>query len=42
MRLFRLRVIDGEWYYLLIELKSVKEGKDIKYLAVMILDYGMD
>lgn len=33
---------DGEWHHLLIELKSAKEGKDIKYLAVMTLDYGMD
>uniref|UniRef100_A0A8D1UL32 Cadherin EGF LAG seven-pass G-type receptor 1 n=1 Tax=Sus scrofa TaxID=9823 RepID=A0A8D1UL32_PIG len=36
------RVTDGEWHHLLIELKSAKEGKDIKYLAVMTLDYGMD
>ncbi|XP_036134132.1 cadherin EGF LAG seven-pass G-type receptor 1 [Molossus molossus] len=36
------RVADGEWHHLLIELKSAKEGKDIKYLAVMTLDYGMD
>lgn len=42
MRLSRSRVTDGEWHHLLIELKSTKEGKDIKYLAVMTLDYGMD
>uniref|UniRef100_A0A8W4FN43 Cadherin EGF LAG seven-pass G-type receptor 1 n=1 Tax=Sus scrofa TaxID=9823 RepID=A0A8W4FN43_PIG len=42
MRLSRSRVTDGEWHHLLIELKSAKEGKDIKYLAVMTLDYGMD
>nr|XP_023395785.1 cadherin EGF LAG seven-pass G-type receptor 1 [Loxodonta africana] len=40
--LSRSRVTDGEWHHLLIELKSAKEGKDIKYLAVMTLDYGMD
>ncbi|XP_074182682.1 cadherin EGF LAG seven-pass G-type receptor 1 isoform X1 [Rhinolophus sinicus] len=42
MRLSRSRVTDGEWHHLLIELKSAKEGKDIKYLAVMTLDYGLD
>ena len=42
MRLSRSRVTDGEWHHLLIELKSAKDGKDIKYLAVMTLDYGMD
>ena len=42
MQLSRSRVTDGEWHHLLIELKSAKEGKDIKYLAVMTLDYGMD
>ncbi|XP_036157861.1 cadherin EGF LAG seven-pass G-type receptor 1 isoform X4 [Myotis myotis] len=42
MRLSRSRVADGEWHHLLIELKSAKEGTDIKYLAVMTLDYGMD
>ncbi|XP_031529421.2 cadherin EGF LAG seven-pass G-type receptor 1 [Vicugna pacos] len=42
MRLSRSRVTDGAWHHLLVELKSAKEGKDIKYLAVMTLDYGMD
>uniref|UniRef100_A0A8C2YUI9 Cadherin EGF LAG seven-pass G-type receptor 1 n=1 Tax=Chinchilla lanigera TaxID=34839 RepID=A0A8C2YUI9_CHILA len=42
MQLSRSRVTDGEWHHLLIELRSAKEGKDIKYLAVMTLDYGMD
>ncbi|KAM6214870.1 cadherin EGF LAG seven-pass G-type receptor 1 [Rhynchocyon petersi] len=42
MTLSRSRVTDGEWHHLLIELRSAKEGKDIKYLAVMTLDYGMD
>lgn len=42
MQLSRSRVTDGEWHHLLIELKSAKEGKDIKYLAVMTLDYGRD
>ncbi|XP_045146623.1 cadherin EGF LAG seven-pass G-type receptor 1, partial [Echinops telfairi] len=40
--LSRTRVTDGEWHHLLIELQSAKEGKDIKYLAVLTLDYGMD
>ncbi|XP_061496273.1 cadherin EGF LAG seven-pass G-type receptor 1 isoform X3 [Rhineura floridana] len=35
------RISDGEWHHLLIELKSAKDGKDIKYLAVVSLDYGM-
>uniref|UniRef100_A0AAY4BX72 Cadherin EGF LAG seven-pass G-type receptor 1 n=1 Tax=Denticeps clupeoides TaxID=299321 RepID=A0AAY4BX72_9TELE len=34
-------VNDGEWHHLLVELKSVKDGKDIKYLALVTLDYGM-
>ncbi|XP_033621772.1 cadherin EGF LAG seven-pass G-type receptor 1, partial [Fukomys damarensis] len=42
VQLSRSRVSDGEWHHLLIELKSAKEGKDIKYLAAMTLDYGMD
>lgn len=42
MQLSRSRVTDGEWHHLLIELRSAKEGKDIKYLAVVTLDYGMD
>ncbi|KAM6162185.1 cadherin EGF LAG seven-pass G-type receptor 1 [Erethizon dorsatum] len=42
VQLPRSRVTDGEWHHLLIELRSAKEGKDIKYLAVMTLDYGMD
>ncbi|KAK1327627.1 hypothetical protein QTO34_012916 [Cnephaeus nilssonii] len=34
---------DGrEWHHLLVELKSAKEGKDIQYLAVLTLDYGVD
>lgn len=42
MQLSKSRVTDGGWHHLLIELRSAKEGKDIKYLAVMTLDYGMD
>lgn len=42
MQLSKTRVTDGGWHHLLIELRSAKEGKDIKYLAVMTLDYGMD
>ncbi|XP_012927900.2 cadherin EGF LAG seven-pass G-type receptor 1 isoform X1 [Heterocephalus glaber] len=42
VQLSRSRVTDGEWHHLLIELKSAKEGKDIKYLAVVTLDYGLD
>ncbi|KAM6290574.1 cadherin EGF LAG seven-pass G-type receptor 1 isoform 3-T3 [Porphyrio hochstetteri] len=41
LKLSQSRVSDGEWHHLLIELKSAKDGKDIKYLAVMSLDYGM-
>ncbi|MEJ1288926.1 hypothetical protein NN561_019963 [Cricetulus griseus] len=42
MQLSKSRITDGEWHHVLIELRSAKEGKDIKYLAVMTLDYGMD
>ncbi|MEE6481192.1 hypothetical protein FKM82_012777 [Ascaphus truei] len=41
MKISQTHVSDGEWHHLLIELKSSKDGKDIKYLAVMYLDYGM-
>lgn len=37
----QVRVNDGEWHHLLVELKSVKEGKDIKYIAAVSLDYDM-
>ena len=42
MQLSNSWVTDGEWHHVLIELRSAKEGKDIKYLDVMTLDYGMD
>uniref|UniRef100_A0A8C3XFV5 Cadherin EGF LAG seven-pass G-type receptor 1 n=1 Tax=Cyanoderma ruficeps TaxID=181631 RepID=A0A8C3XFV5_9PASS len=41
LKMSQSRVSDGEWHNLLIELKSAKDGKDLKYLAVMSLDYGM-
>ncbi|XP_056107101.1 cadherin EGF LAG seven-pass G-type receptor 1 [Rhinichthys klamathensis goyatoka] len=34
-------VDDGEWHHVLVELKSGKDGKDIKYMALVSLDYGM-
>lgn len=37
----QVRVNDGEWHHLLVELRSVKDGKDIKYMASVSLDYGM-
>ncbi|XP_041110820.1 cadherin EGF LAG seven-pass G-type receptor 1 isoform X2 [Polyodon spathula] len=37
----QIRVNDGDWHHLLIELKNVKDGKDMKLLALMSLDYGM-
>uniref|UniRef100_A0A667ZZJ2 Cadherin EGF LAG seven-pass G-type receptor 1 n=1 Tax=Myripristis murdjan TaxID=586833 RepID=A0A667ZZJ2_9TELE len=37
----QVRVNDGEWHNLLLELSSVKDGKDIKYMASVSLDYGM-
>lgn len=40
--LSRLRVTDGEWHHLLIELKNVKEDSEMKHLVTMTLDYGMD
>nr|XP_055045624.1 cadherin EGF LAG seven-pass G-type receptor 1 isoform X3 [Misgurnus anguillicaudatus] len=36
-----VRVNDGEWHHLLVELKSSKEGKDTKYIAQVFLDYDM-
>eukprot|EP00066_Takifugu_rubripes_P026394 XP_011615660.1 PREDICTED: cadherin EGF LAG seven-pass G-type receptor 1 [Takifugu rubripes] len=37
----QVRVNDGEWHHLLVELRSIKEGKDIKYMVSVSLDYGM-
>ncbi|XP_074554309.1 cadherin EGF LAG seven-pass G-type receptor 1 isoform X2 [Halichoeres trimaculatus] len=37
----QVRINDGEWHHLLVELRSVKDGKDIKYMATVSLDYGM-
>uniref|UniRef100_A0A4W5NLX5 Cadherin EGF LAG seven-pass G-type receptor 1a n=1 Tax=Hucho hucho TaxID=62062 RepID=A0A4W5NLX5_9TELE len=37
----QVRVNDGEWHHVLVELKSVKDGKDIKYMALVSLDYGL-
>ncbi|KAK5896022.1 hypothetical protein CgunFtcFv8_009667 [Champsocephalus gunnari] len=37
----KVRVNDGEWHHLLVELRSVKDGKDIKYMASVSLDYGV-
>lgn len=37
----QVRVNDGEWHHLLVELRSAKDGKDIKYVAYVSLDYGM-
>ncbi|KAM4619207.1 cadherin EGF LAG seven-pass G-type receptor 1-like [Polymixia lowei] len=37
----QVRVNDGAWHHILVELRSVKDGKDIKYMALVSLDYGM-
>ncbi|XP_028304678.1 cadherin EGF LAG seven-pass G-type receptor 1 isoform X4 [Gouania willdenowi] len=37
----QVRVNDGEWHHLLLELRSVKDGKDFKYVAAVSLDYNM-
>ncbi|XP_029607455.1 cadherin EGF LAG seven-pass G-type receptor 1 isoform X1 [Salmo trutta] len=37
----QVRVNDGEWHHVLVELKTIKDGKDIKYMALVSLDYGM-
>ncbi|XP_062852533.1 cadherin EGF LAG seven-pass G-type receptor 1 [Trichomycterus rosablanca] len=36
-----LRVSDGEWHHLLVEITSSKEGKDTKYMAQVSLDYDV-
>nr|XP_033813815.1 cadherin EGF LAG seven-pass G-type receptor 1 isoform X2 [Geotrypetes seraphini] len=41
LKLSQARISDGEWHHVLVELKSAKDDKDIKYLAVMSLDYGI-
>ncbi|XP_060935371.1 cadherin EGF LAG seven-pass G-type receptor 1 [Limanda limanda] len=37
----QVRVNDGEWHHLLVELRSIKDGKDIKYMVTVSLDYSM-
>ncbi|XP_035281502.1 cadherin EGF LAG seven-pass G-type receptor 1-like isoform X1 [Anguilla anguilla] len=37
----QVRVNDGEWHHVLVELSSSKDGKDLKYTALVSLDYGM-
>uniref|UniRef100_A0A8C9TNK3 Cadherin EGF LAG seven-pass G-type receptor 1 n=1 Tax=Scleropages formosus TaxID=113540 RepID=A0A8C9TNK3_SCLFO len=37
----QVRVNDGDWHHVLVELKSIKDGKDIQYMATVSLDYGM-
>ncbi|KAK7902003.1 hypothetical protein WMY93_018772 [Mugilogobius chulae] len=37
----QVRVNDGEWHHLQMELSSVKEGNAIKYSISVSLDYGM-
>ncbi|XP_015253021.1 PREDICTED: cadherin EGF LAG seven-pass G-type receptor 1 isoform X2 [Cyprinodon variegatus] len=37
----QVRVNDGEWHHLLVEIRSIKDGKEIKYMAAVSLDYGM-
>nr|XP_006004060.2 PREDICTED: cadherin EGF LAG seven-pass G-type receptor 1 [Latimeria chalumnae] len=41
MKLTQVRVNDGEWHHLLIEIKNTKGENGIKYLAEMSLDYGI-
>uniref|UniRef100_A0AAR2M2I0 Cadherin EGF LAG seven-pass G-type receptor 1 n=2 Tax=Pygocentrus nattereri TaxID=42514 RepID=A0AAR2M2I0_PYGNA len=41
LEFLQVRVNDGEWHHILVELKSGKDGKDIKYMALVSLDYGM-
>ncbi|KAK0145976.1 Cadherin EGF LAG seven-pass G-type receptor 1 [Merluccius polli] len=36
-----VRVDDGAWHHLQVELRSVREGKETQYLAQVSLDYGM-
>ncbi|XP_056454757.1 cadherin EGF LAG seven-pass G-type receptor 1-like [Gadus chalcogrammus] len=36
-----VRVDDGAWHHLQVELRSVREGKETTYLAQVSLDYGM-
>ncbi|XP_066525030.1 cadherin EGF LAG seven-pass G-type receptor 1 [Hoplias malabaricus] len=36
-----VRVNDGEWHHLLVEIISSKEGKDTKYMAQVSVDYDM-
>ena len=36
-----VRVDDGAWHHLQVELRSVREGKETTFLAQVSLDYGM-
>ncbi|KAJ8245418.1 hypothetical protein GJAV_G00270520 [Gymnothorax javanicus] len=37
----QVRVNDGQWHHVRVELSSTKEGKDTKYVALVSLDYGL-
>uniref|UniRef100_A0A667YJH3 Cadherin EGF LAG seven-pass G-type receptor 2 n=1 Tax=Myripristis murdjan TaxID=586833 RepID=A0A667YJH3_9TELE len=36
------RLDDGEWHHVQVELRSGKDGKDIKYMAQVSLDYDLN
>ncbi|XP_051890612.1 cadherin EGF LAG seven-pass G-type receptor 2-like isoform X2 [Pristis pectinata] len=36
----QIKVNDGDWHHLQLELKSSKDGKETKYTALMSIDYG--
>ncbi|XP_028652386.2 cadherin EGF LAG seven-pass G-type receptor 2 isoform X2 [Erpetoichthys calabaricus] len=41
LRLDQVKVNDGDWHYLQVELKSTQEDSDSKYQAIIYFDYGL-
>lgn len=41
MRLHQVKVNDGDWHHLQLELHNSKDDPDVQCLAVMTFDYGL-
>lgn len=41
LRLHQVKVNDGDWHHLQLELRSSKDSQESRCLAVMALDYGL-
>eukprot|EP00062_Callorhinchus_milii_P009585 gi/632953584/ref/XP_007892498.1/ PREDICTED: cadherin EGF LAG seven-pass G-type receptor 2 [Callorhinchus milii] len=41
LTLEQVKVNDGDWHHLHLELRSSKDGQETKYIALMSIDYGL-